>query len=62
MQVVDVSSFFSFFPRSIVESVMCSGSFMCVFQFPFDYFSVLSILSASLSCIPKKTLPKPSLT
>ena len=54
--------FFRVFPRSIVESVLCSGSFMCASQFCSASLFVLSTLSASLSFAPKRILPQPSLT
>jgi hypothetical protein len=54
--------FCRFFPRSIVETVMCFVSFMCASQFPSDYFYVLSTLWASLYFTHKRSLPQSFLT
>ena len=54
--------FFRIFPRSIVETILWYGSFVCESQFPFDYFSMLYTFWASLYFTDKMTLHQPSLT
>lgn len=57
LKFVPPSLFFRFFPGSIVETVLCSSSFMCASPFPSDYlFGVLY----SLGIFSLRSLEGPS--